>query len=490
MTDSSSVYFGLFEDEWNQQCKNLLTRRADEVFAQLDKAVRQTTRVLPTPEMRQTSRYIQGFQSGLNSIPIWSTAVLNGQVVALKKECSYVMDLYNYLIVSYLKELYANRPSQNKDLHIPNIQQFLHAFFISLSRHTVLQSAQYFRLGVLDRDLLIMNAIRDALLTILAPYLDLNDPILETPTPTPDQHRQQQQYYDADGLQTPVVHPWDSISQIGTPRTSVSQVSGVSRLSHASHAPHTSRDPSFVTQGFAEPALTRQTLQEHDQKSTVSRVSKVSHVSRVSGFQEAVHQAISKKPHDVTTSRTTSGPAYDPKTPSVVVAATTQKQTSSSIKIPPKPQKQPQVQTQPHQYKVLPKPQSQSQPQPQKLETKTAVVAPKPKPTTLEDLARQAKAVVAPRQVPSQTKEEIKDPKDPKSSQSQSPKQPQTQSQAQHTPHHAQGVPSLNLGDIEIEVQTLVNQPKSKQTKKTKPQIEEPITLFSDDEGGGTSDVE
>lgn len=173
--EHSNPYVGIFSDERAVQFKRLMEAQADRVLGELDRAIRQykAGEESPSaPESYMDKDYIDQFQVGLASISRWSPNILDSQVARLSGECSFVSALYKYVVITYLKTLYKDQPRRKVSVNIPHIKDFLHVFFMVLAKENVVRNGQYFMIGVADKDLLVMNAVREALYNTLSSYID------------------------------------------------------------------------------------------------------------------------------------------------------------------------------------------------------------------------------------------------------------------------------------------------------------------------------
>jgi hypothetical protein len=95
--------------------------------------------------------------------------------------------LYKYAIVCYLKELYKNERSERIPVSIPPLQDFVHAYYVALSKTSYMQKLEFLNVYGLERTHMHMESLRTTLMEFTrhsvyrTPTVDI--PYTVAPTP-------------------------------------------------------------------------------------------------------------------------------------------------------------------------------------------------------------------------------------------------------------------------------------------------------------------
>lgn len=155
-TPVQMLYSGIFSDERVLQLLHILQSMSEHCFSKLHEV---------SNEGRPTStEYAIRFRKGLDSIEYWKTEVKTEQTRVALQQYPELGALYKYAIVCYLKELYKNERSERIPVSIPPLQDFVHAYYVALSKTSYMQKLEFLNVYGLERTHMHMESLRSTLM--------------------------------------------------------------------------------------------------------------------------------------------------------------------------------------------------------------------------------------------------------------------------------------------------------------------------------------
>lgn len=150
------LYTGIFADERVLQLLTILQQLSDQCFGKLHEVVNE--------DHPSSTEYAQRFRRGLDSIEFWKQDVKFEETKQALEQYPELSSLYKYTIVRYLKELFKNERTDRIPVNIPPIQDFIHAYYVALSKTSYMQKLEFLNVYGLERTHMHMEALRQILM--------------------------------------------------------------------------------------------------------------------------------------------------------------------------------------------------------------------------------------------------------------------------------------------------------------------------------------
>ena len=173
------LYSGIFSDERVLQLLHILQSMSEHCFSKLHEV---------SNEGRPSStEYALRFRKGLDSIEYWKTEVKTEETRLALHQYPELGALYKYAIVCYLKELYKNERAERIPVSIPPLQDFLHSYYVALSKTSYMQKLEFLNVYGLERTHMHMEALRSTLMEFTrhsvyrTPVVDISYAVTSTP---------------------------------------------------------------------------------------------------------------------------------------------------------------------------------------------------------------------------------------------------------------------------------------------------------------------
>ena len=173
------LYSGIFSDERVLQLLHILQSMSEHCFSKLHEV---------SNEGRPSStEYALRFRKGLDSIEYWKTEVKTEETRLALHQYPELGALYKYAIVCYLKELYKNERAERIPVSIPPLQDFLHSYYVALSKTSYMQKLEFLNVYGLERTHMHMEALRSTLMEFTrhsvhrTPVIDIPFAVTSTP---------------------------------------------------------------------------------------------------------------------------------------------------------------------------------------------------------------------------------------------------------------------------------------------------------------------
>ena len=155
-TPVQMLYTGIYSDERVLQLLHILQALSEHCFSKLHEV---------SNEGRPSStEYANRFRKGLDSIEFWKTEIKSEETKLALQHYPELGALYKYAIVCYLKELYKNERTERIPVSIPPLQDFLHAYYVALSKTSYMQKLEFLNVYGLERTHMHMEALRTILM--------------------------------------------------------------------------------------------------------------------------------------------------------------------------------------------------------------------------------------------------------------------------------------------------------------------------------------
>lgn len=155
-TPVQMLYTGIYSDERVLQLLHILQALSEHCFSKLHEV---------SNEGRPSStEYANRFRKGLDSIEFWRTEIKSEETNLALQNYPELGALYKYAIVCYLKELYKNERTERIPVSIPPLQDFLHAYYVALSKTSYMQKLEFLNVYGLERTHMHMEALRTILM--------------------------------------------------------------------------------------------------------------------------------------------------------------------------------------------------------------------------------------------------------------------------------------------------------------------------------------
>ena len=150
------LYAGIFSDERILQLLFIMRTLSDNCFSKLHEV---------SNEGRPGStEYMSRFRKGLESIEYWKSDVKGEETRLAVQQYPELGTLYKYAIVRYLKELYKNERTERIPVSIPPLHDFIHSYYIALSKTSYMQKLEFLNVYGLERTHMHMEALRTILM--------------------------------------------------------------------------------------------------------------------------------------------------------------------------------------------------------------------------------------------------------------------------------------------------------------------------------------
>lgn len=202
-TPVQMLYTGIYSDERVLQLLHILQSLSEHCFSKLHEV---------SNEGRPSStEYANRFRKGLDSIEFWRTEIKSEETKLALQHYPELGALYKYAIVCYLKELYKNERTERIPVSIPPLQDFLHAYYVALSKTSYMQKLEFLNVYGLERTHMHMEALRTILMdfTRHSVYRDTTSSEMTYAHPHVSSSIRGLVSVEKD------VTPWDSVSQRG-----------------------------------------------------------------------------------------------------------------------------------------------------------------------------------------------------------------------------------------------------------------------------------
>ena len=202
-TPVQMLYTGIYSDERVLQLLHILQALSEHCFSKLHEV---------SNEGRPSStEYANRFRKGLDSIEFWRTEIKSEETNLALQNYPELGALYKYAIVCYLKELYKNERTERIPVSIPPLQDFLHAYYVALSKTSYMQKLEFLNVYGLERTHMHMEALRTILMefTRHSVYRATTTPEMTYVHPPVSSTIRGLVSVEKD------VTPWDSVSQRG-----------------------------------------------------------------------------------------------------------------------------------------------------------------------------------------------------------------------------------------------------------------------------------
>jgi hypothetical protein len=202
-TPVQMLYTGIYSDERVLQLLHILQTLSEHCFSKLHEV---------SNEGRPSStEYANRFRKGLDSIEFWRTEIKSEETNLALQHYPELGALYKYAIVCYLKELYKNERTERIPVSIPPLQDFLHAYYVALSKTSYMQKLEFLNVYGLERTHMHMEALRTILMefTRHSVYRAKTSPEMTYVNPSVSSTIRGLVSVEKD------VTPWDSVSQRG-----------------------------------------------------------------------------------------------------------------------------------------------------------------------------------------------------------------------------------------------------------------------------------
>jgi hypothetical protein len=159
MTQSQPVqmlYAGIFTDERILQLLRIMQTLSEHCFSKLHE--------VSNEGRPSSSEYAQRFRKGLDSIEFWRSEIKAEETRQALNKFPELGVLYKYAIVCYLKELYKNERTDRIPVSIPPLQDFIHSYYVALSKTSYMQKLEFLNVYGLERTHMHMESLRAVLM--------------------------------------------------------------------------------------------------------------------------------------------------------------------------------------------------------------------------------------------------------------------------------------------------------------------------------------
>jgi hypothetical protein len=177
--DTDSMYQGIFNHEMINVFLEIFEERACAFLFQLYDMCFTSSSLDNNDHDDKTKE--RTYLNALNEISSWSDDVIEKELESVNTLCPDIENIYNFVVKQYAleylkgshhsieeKSMVTNREQQILNLlQIPNLIQFIRAFYIILSKDNSIRKRTFFTFHSRDYKFVFMNAIRKSLWTIL-----------------------------------------------------------------------------------------------------------------------------------------------------------------------------------------------------------------------------------------------------------------------------------------------------------------------------------
>jgi hypothetical protein len=150
------LYSGIFSDEKVLQLLYCLQQLSENCFGKLHEVA--------SEGQPSTNEYANRFRRGLESIETWRNEIKTVETNQAIQQYPELGSLYKYAIVKYLKEIYKNERMERIPVTVPSLQEFIHAYYISLSRTSYMRRLEFLNVYGLERTHMHMETLRSTLM--------------------------------------------------------------------------------------------------------------------------------------------------------------------------------------------------------------------------------------------------------------------------------------------------------------------------------------
>lgn len=150
------LYSGIFTDERILQLLRVMQTLSEHCFSKLHE--------VSNEGRPSSSEYAQRFRRGLDSIEYWRSEIKAEETRQALNKFPELGVLYKYAIVCYLKELYKNERTDRIPVSIPPLQDFIHSYYVALSKTSYMQKLEFLNVYGLERTHMHMESLRAVLM--------------------------------------------------------------------------------------------------------------------------------------------------------------------------------------------------------------------------------------------------------------------------------------------------------------------------------------
>jgi hypothetical protein len=150
------LYSGIFTDERILQLLRVMQTLSEHCFSKLHD--------VSNEGRPSSSEYAQRFRRGLDSIEYWRSEIKAEETRQALNKFPELGVLYKYAIVCYLKELYKNERTDRIPVSIPPLQDFIHSYYVALSKTSYMQKLEFLNVYGLERTHMHMESLRAVLM--------------------------------------------------------------------------------------------------------------------------------------------------------------------------------------------------------------------------------------------------------------------------------------------------------------------------------------